>query len=123
MADFYDIGVHVESREGGIDCSPADAVVREYLMDMYHLCLGMKSLDMAMPTLYLMEKCLRKNATKDPRLLSLPSQVEEHFAKVNEPQPSTKFEGCSFYNEDKSGAKVGQMFMDNHGNINNKEKE
>ena len=99
-------------------------------MDMHHLCLGMKDLEAAMPTLYLMEKCLRKNGIRDPELLSLPSLVEDYFRKKNEPQPSTKIEGCNFFYGDIPDArivgqdqKIGQLVMDNHGNINNKEKE
>ena len=104
--------------------------MREYLMDMYHMCLGMKDLEAAMPTLYLMEKCLRKNGIRDPELLSLPSLVEDYFRKKNEPQPSTKIDGCNLFYGDIPDArfvgqdhKIGQLVMDNHGNINNKEKE
>ena len=95
MAKFIDITTHGGSRDGGQNGSPSEAIVREYLMDMYHMCLGMKDLEAAMPTLYLMEKCLRKNGIRDPELLSLPSLVEDYFRKKNEPQPSTKIEGCN----------------------------
>ena len=97
MAKFIDITTHGGSRDGGQDGSPSKAVVREYLMDMHHMCLGMKDLEAAMPTLYLMEKCLRKNGIRDPELLSLPSLVEDCFRKKNEPQPSTNNVGCNFF--------------------------
>ena len=130
VAKFIDITTHGGSRDGGQDGSPSKAVVREYLMDMHHMCLGMKDLEAAMPTLYLMEKCLRKNGIRDPELLSLPSLVEDYFRKKNEPQPSTKIDGCNLFYGDIPDArivgqdqKIGQLVMDNHGNINNKEKK
>ena len=56
-------------------------------------------------------------------------EIRQFFENKNTPQPSTKYEGCNFFNGDNTGAKVvgndiGQMYMDNHGHvINNKNKE
>ena len=108
MAKFIDMTTHGGSRDGGQNGSPSEAIVREYLM----------------------EKCLRKNGIRAPELLSLPSLVEDYFRKKNEPQPSTNNVGCNFFYGDTPDArivgqdqKIGQLVMDNHGSINNKEKE
>ena len=96
MADFVDMSGYGLHRDGTQEGTPVNPAVVEHLQDMYKMCLAMESLKDAAPTLYLMEKCLRKNMVMDPGLLRLPELVEEHFRKMNEPQPSIKNEGCNF---------------------------
>ena len=93
MADFIDIsGI----RKPLTADETSDNGVADMLYDMYRLCLTKKSLKEAAETLYLMEKCLRKNKVKDEELQSLPDKVTEYFSEMNKPQPSQK-NGGSFY--------------------------
>ncbi|MBQ2675388.1 MAG: hypothetical protein IJG07_12040 [Prevotella sp.] len=103
MADFQDISSFDIGRGGGEDISPDSRECIEMIWDMYRLCLGMKSLSEALPMLYLMEKCLRRYQIRDPKIISLPEKVEEHFSDLNKPQPSVKYEGCHFYQDTQGG--------------------
>jgi len=96
MAKIIDISSIGPMPETGGPSNPVNSGVVELLYNMYDICLTKKSHAEAAETLYLMEKCLRKNNVTDEELLSLPDKVTEYFAKRNATQPSPKPEG--FFN-------------------------
>ena len=100
MADIVNIETFKAAVGRPSDGTADNPAVAEMVRDMYKLCLSMTSMTEAMPTLLMMERCLRKNSIRDPGLLELPDKVSEYFEALNHPQPSNKFEGCNISNGD-----------------------
>lgn len=96
MADIVNIDTFKAAAGRPSDGTADNPAVAEMVRDMYKLCLSMTSMTEAMPTLLMMERCLRKNSIRNPGLLELPDKVSEYFEALNHPQPSNLFEGCNF---------------------------
>ena len=109
MAQFFDISGHGQPLN---DDKKSDNGVAEFLYDLYNLCLTKKTQEEAAETLYLMEKCLRKNKVTDEELLSLPDKVSAHFTEKSKPQPS-QIPGGFFYGiQPPLGSQMGETYSD-----------